>query len=264
VQARISISNSRQVNLNRVQVSNAKPGVSIAGSTVTMTDCSITGAHATLVHGIWPAENGLTVSNSTLIVSHSVVTGGNGLGTGPGLVPSAPAIAASNSEVFVHGDRSTLMAAGILSNGPVAAIQANGGSITVDPNVVLFPEQNAQPIGGTAQVSIQRMPGYHGTGAGPGGTVRCELFSRSGDFAVFMTSLAAYPTPTLNSMIWLDLNGWWQVTSIAIQGSSERLASDIVLPNDPNLSGPAFVTQALSGNLTTGWQLSNPVFYALH
>ena len=46
--------------------------------------------------------------------------------------------------------------------------------------------------------------------------------------------------------------------------ATQVLKHSIPLANDPNLSGPAFTIQALTGGLRQGWQFSNPVFYALH
>jgi len=251
---------SAKVALNRCRCSG---GTLVTGSTMTTTSSVFTGSDPNPLFYPQPGTPALLTSSSTLVLGDCQATGGNGLVRASGGIAPASAVDSTKCSLVVLGDRSVLSAGRTGDPSDVPAIRGAGGNLLLDPVAVLVPFGSGNKYAGFDKTHERRLPSLTATGAGPGETVRSDLYSTRGHTVLLFAGFPINPlvVPGIGQF-WLD-----PVTMLlldaGVQGSLEHRLTNIPVPNSAVLRGVPLVLQALSG-VFPGLETSSAVHVVLH
>lgn len=188
---------------------------------------------------------GMWLQDSIALLSRASVRGGSGNPFNPLALPR-PAIRMVRSGVLATGDATTSITAGALGGaGPVPAIDTDAGVLHLDTKIVVRGSQGGPDVAGTALVVRRRIVSLTGAGGPPGGKVKVEIVSPTGDLYQLAASVPADPLVHPSGFVFLDLRHLVLVAT-GVQGPGERFATEIQVPPDPTLRGAAVAFQAAS------------------
>lgn len=261
----------RVENSSRVTVTGGElvgvPAIRAVDSTVTVAGTIVTGASSERGPGgsLSPNGPGIEVERCALSIARAVVTGGDGEHDPAVTYEARPAIAARDSTVVVAGDMDTLLTAGQLLPGgvPIAAIEADGGTLTIDPLVRLI-GFNAPPVTGTTLQIWHRVPSMLATGGVLGGPLTLEVVSRAQSLVSFLAGLPGAPQQLPFGTLFLDPGTMIDALTV-FQNANELTRLTFTVPNDPALVAVPLGFQAFQWDLAVGRELalSNPAVVVL-
>lgn len=263
--AAIAIENCALVTLADV-TATAHPAVLATNSAVQVTDCDLVGGDGSVMFPTTPAFAGIDCSGTRLELTNSRLTGGAGArGSGIQFVLPSPALTANNSVLRISSAANQgVLRAGAGTAFVMSALRGDGGSLRLDPNVVLTPTGGATPYTGTISVQTLRLPAIQALGAPPGGVLQVDLSSAPDDLAAMLMSPPANltPLPMFGGDLGLDPVSMVPVLTTTL-GPTGRVTLAVSVPNAPSLRGSSWVSQGLAGTPARGFLLSNSSRYTI-
>jgi len=266
--------NKGQVNLSNVQIN---PGRNRATSchikacvAVSLDRCLflptaiVENSHVTASSGMFRANShlvgltgpGLKGSKSTIELTDMDVYGSSGDST----VAPHPAVSVRQCDVIVRGDQGSTYTGGMGFSVPSAAAfdgTNNSSSLVIDPTVTV-----TGAITSFKSLTRTRLAALSVTDPVLGGTAKLRLYSDNGDLFGILASLPGSPLliPTFG---WSWLDPATAVLIAAGQQTSPYFNGKLPLPANPALRGLPLTVQAIAGNATRGFRLSNGVIQVL-
>ncbi len=262
-----SIEDCAHVSIHATVARRGYPA-SLKRSTVLITDSHLEAPDARGIPG-WTsgAPAGLSAEDCSLTLSRTTVLGGVGR-FHLGFLEPEPGMELKNCRTTLTGTAAHRVAAGTppttLPPAP-SAIDGSGGSLVLDPRVLLLPNGNAPSVAAAIPVRVRHVPSMSAQGIAPGGSLVFDLLAVAGDWAYVFVAAPFGPVsfPLLGGVdVWSDLKlsiglGLYQVPA------SEHVVLTETLPSTPSLRGLAFTTQALT--LSGGFfAISTPATFVLN
>lgn len=118
------------------------------------------------------------------------------------LLTPLPAVTVAGGQLTVTGGAVLTAAPAVFSPATAPAISMLGGSLRLDPSVVLNPVPGAPPIAGPGQVQTLRIPSLGLAHAGT--TMTGNVFAGAGDAVFTLAGLSMTPAPTPWGDAWLS------------------------------------------------------------
>lgn len=253
------------VSIARCRFGPASFAITIASSTVYLTETTAYGSPATTFVSAQAATPALTCAAGQVVVAGGTFNGGSGsydFQRGP--TAPAPAIQlASGGDLTVAGDATTRVIAGSTpqyNTLSAPAIRTLSGRLRIGKDVTLQGTR-AGGVGGSVTPTFLVIPTLGGQGAGPGGKVTVDAFGPAGSTSMLYVGVPSGPTPFLFGDIWLDLRIFVLVGSNKIP-STRHLVSSFPVPMSVR-RGTTVAFQALNVDGQTA-RLSTPVTLVLH
>ncbi|HLU39668.1 MAG TPA: hypothetical protein VK081_09795, partial [Planctomycetota bacterium] len=155
-----------------------------------------------------------------------------------------PAIALNQCTLRLAGSSNSYVQGGAPFGGPASpAVQANGGTVRIDPAVALNPFVAGTPVGGSAAVTFASTPGSFVVGNNPNGVLTITYTAAPGASLYGLLGVPAAPLPTPFGDALLDPNLFVVVTATTVGGSGRH---DVALPIPGGIPpGAAFATQGV-------------------
>lgn len=242
--------------------------LSSRASTLVLNECSMTGEAARDHPFSGPRSAGPAAESSQdrLVITESRLTGGNGTNRwlGGGYVAPAEGLRMQGSTVTLAGSSRSSVAAGSAVPVDVSAVAGAGGSLLLDPRVVLTPNRTAPAVAVAIPTRTVRLPAVTATGAAPGGTLAVDLIASNGDLADVYLSLPAYPVPSPipgTGELWIDFPTWIVLGRFRVP-PSERISLRLALPPLPGLRGVPIRVQGVAGT-AAGFRFCTPATVVL-
>lgn len=257
-----------QVLLERLSIPFGLRAASIVGNAdVRMSACDVLGP-------LWIERSEVTVTDSRLGGRASAVGAQPSLSVVGGRVTLSRCTVVGQSEfqtslaaaairlevgatVVVTDDGSNLIAAGVATNTPQPSAVFGSGSFVRDPRVRLF-AGTAPPVVGPIE-TVRAMATLRALGAPVGGNVQVELAGAVGEPYALVVGLPSLPIalPHLGGSVGLS------ILAVVTQGVFTSTPVGLSLPVNAGVPpGLALAWQAVAGDGTGGFQLSNVATYA--
>ena len=133
-----------------------------------------------------------------------------------------------SGSLTLAGD-TTVISAGL---GTIArsAIGTTAGTVRIEPAVQLVPNGNAPPIGGPANVLVQRIPSVRATGVPVGQTLTARIHAEAGSLTFTFLSWPFVPVTLPFGTLWVDPNSVILDGGL-VPGTGIRTVSVVVPPS---------------------------------
>ncbi|MEM7202758.1 MAG: hypothetical protein AAF628_21000 [Planctomycetota bacterium] len=247
---------------------HGRPCLSATDSLVSLASMQINGSSAcgAGICSTIGALEAIHARNSTLQLSRCDVSGGSGFGFTVVFPDGKPAIIANDSALTVTGDDTTSIRAGGPGPGaitPIAAIQANGGTVDLDTLIVTLGSLGGADVSGTATVNRRRIVSLAALGGTLGGTLDAEVVSPPSDLVNLVLSLPIDPVALPPGLVFLDPR---LIVPLYVgpQEPTGRVEVSVLIPTATSLRGAAIALQTANLYLPQSTvEFSNPAIVVI-